>query len=190
MCSEQQRYFDLGNRLTSDSCAILAREYENQSILDYMTFNPIPISCDKEISQVAELASCHPNLRFKSGYGNAPSCRIDADSQVRYQQGPVRTPEKQQLSTRVFQAAPNLAKGSCAPNTESYLLSSSDTSINRDCAELAERNYDRFTPFITCVQNYLDGYAQSVGSVNTVGVSSRDQMRMVDAQRQCMIGRS
>jgi hypothetical protein len=185
-----QRYFDQGNRLTGDSCAILARDLENQSILDYLTFNPNPASCETEIKTISELSSQYPNLRFKSGYGQAPSCRIDGDSTLKYNPDSLRMPEKQQLFTRVFQAVPNFSKGSCAPNTESYLLSGWDTSVDKDCATLAERNYDRYTPFIGCVQNHMDSYAKSVSEVDVIGVSSRDKMRFEDSQRQCNIARS
>jgi hypothetical protein len=187
----QEQYFDQGNRLTQDSCAIVARDLENQSVFDYLTFNPKTLPCEGEIKRISDFQSCYPNLRFKSGYGQVPSCRIDGDSAMRYNPETLRHPERKPLYTRVFTAAPNLGKGTCVPNTESYLKTGAwDTTLNKDCSSLAETNFDRYTPFLSCVQNYIDSYAESVGSVNVIGTSSRDEMRHEDAQRQCNIGRS
>lgn len=189
MNSSTIRYFDQSNHLTNDSCAVLARDLENQSIIDYLTFSPNPISCEAEITNLSDMAMSHPNLRFKSGYGITPSCRVDNDSSMRYNQA-LRLPEKQQLFTRVFQAVPNFGRGSCAPNTESFLQSGWDTTVDKDCAALAEHTFNRYTPFLGCVQRYVDNYARSVGSVDVIGVSSRDKMRFEDAQRQCHISRT
>lgn len=170
--------FDGFGRLSQDSCAILARDIENQSIIDYVMFpTRNQETCDGSSSQKPDqLAWMCPNLRFKNGYGVSP-CAIDKDSYVKYSMGPIRTPEKKQLFTRVFQAVPSLNRGACAPNTETFLQSGSeDTGRGRVCGKLAEEDLSRFIPFSQCVQGYVDGFASSVGTINVIGESSRDTL--------------
>lgn len=181
-------YFDQGNRLTQDSCALYAKDLENQSIAEYMTFNPFVTECtSQDPTKVKEFASKHPNLRFRDGFGVA-SCAVDGDSHLRYD-SELRIAERQQLSTRVFHAVPNFARGVCAPNTESFLIGGADSKLNKPCDSLSEKNFSRFMPFIGCVQDYVDQRQESLGSVDVIGKSSRDFMRREDAMRACAIGK-
>lgn len=174
MSSSSCHIFDAANRLSQDGCAILARDIENQSIMDYTMF---PINggqtCEQTDARINQFAALCPNLRFRNGYGVSP-CTIDIDSITKYGGGAVRTPEKNQLFTRVFQAVPSLNKGSCAPNTETFIFSGEESSRGRTCGSLAERNFDRFIPFSDCVQGYIDGFSSSVGAMNIIGENSRD----------------
>lgn len=186
--SHEVHYFDQGNRLTQDNCAILSRDLENQSISEYMIFNPFNVECtSKDPSQVKNFAFQYPNLRFRDGYGVA-SCAVDNDSKLRYETD-IRSSERQQLNTRVFQAVPNFARGVCAPNTESFLVSGNDTKLNKPCNPLSERNFDRFMPFIGCMQDYVDQRQESLGNIDVTGKSSRDFMRREDALRACAAGK-
>lgn len=178
-----RRYFDFNNRLSADPCAYSKYMSENESFSDYILNNHlVKPTNEKDRQGFDDLVMCNPNLRFRDGYGLSAGA-VDQDSSIKYQGKCVRGPEKQQLKSRMFHAVPNLAKGSCAPNTESYLLTGGfDTSLYRDCSSLAEKTFDRYMPFLDCMQGYVEDYAKSVSSVNVVGMSSRDEMRRIDAK--------
>lgn len=152
------RYFDNGNRLTQDSCALLARDRENASILDYNTTQYYELPGCYNLESLQQKALCHPNLRFKLGYGTPPSCKIDQEVSARYND--MRGRERMQLNARNFQAVPNLGRGLPQPNTESVLQNGMDTTALRQCDRLMEREFDVLTPFVpevsACVNNSLE----------------------------------
>lgn len=181
------RYFDQSNRLTQDPCALAQRDFENESLHNYQTYNFTPRPTDPKRNVFNEFVACNPNLRLRDGYGFAPEF-IDTDSSARFSapDKTVRGPERRQLFTRVFHAVPDFGRGTCAPNTESMLKTGAqDTSIYKDCAALAERNFDRYIPFVDDMQTYIKEYGNSLANVNTIGVSSRDEMRRQDLKHAC-----
>jgi hypothetical protein len=150
---------------------------------------PIPSRDFK--NEFGDFVACNPNLRFRDGFGLAPE-NVDGDSATKFA-GPdkaLRGPEKKQLFTRVFHAVPNFGRGSCAPNTESILLSGGqDTHLHQLCGSIAEQNFDRYMPFVDDMKQYIDKFSESLGNVNTIGISSRDEMRRQDASHACHVSR-
>ena len=171
------RYFDNGNRLSMDSCAIAAREYENQSVIDYNTynfFNNGDPSCDSAAGKAREMMMEYPNMRFRTGYGVADACVIDSDSEVRIRGTNLREKEPQQLNARLFQAVPNLGRGTLVPNLESMLIQGVDTGALRDCHHIAEVQYHRPMPLTDCMTNYIKTAADALPEVHAIGQPSKE----------------
>lgn len=73
------------------------------------------------------MALSHPNLRFKNGYGNLDACNVEADNRIRLRDTKhTNTKYRQQLSTRVAVAGPDLSRGLTSADVESELLHSAD----------------------------------------------------------------
>jgi DNA-binding protein Fis len=168
MCSN---LFDFENRLTNDTCAQESKESGNKHILNYNTYNFYG-DCDN--AKLKKLAADCPNLHFRNGYGFTSSCTVDTDSAMRFA---VQThgPERRQMNTRTFTAVPDMSRGCAAPDVESYLLNGQDTNLIRECKHSAEMDYNRFTPLLDCVQDYVKGYSER--NYFPVGIDSRETMR-------------
>lgn len=169
------RYFDNGNRLAQDSCAMEARDCENQSITDYKTYNFYNAdgTCEEQEKKLRDFSSQYPNLTYRVGYGVASSCTIEDDSKVRYV-NPTHGRERQSLCTRNFVASPALGKGQSIPNLESILFNGVDTLIERDCHKIAETQFGVFAPMTMCVENYVKGAAMVVDDEIRIGRPSKD----------------
>jgi hypothetical protein len=170
---QKQTYYNWENRLTQDACARQARELENESVLNYYSWNPL--DCEN-MSKVKEFAFKHPNLRFRTGYGVADSCTIDDDSKTRMI--PLtHGPEKRQMHIREFHAVPNLSHGCFAPVTESKLINGQNTSrLFTDCAILPEVDFNRFTPFTDCMRKFINGYSEYEEDAR-IGINTRELTR-------------
>lgn len=96
------------------------------------------------------------------GYGIGPSCMILKDSDFRIDPTTLTHPgrARQQLSTRTFVAAPNLAPGECFADVEARLQTGYFNTLQKECAlpptaadktrrNLGEVSYDRFVPCVT-----------------------------------------
>jgi hypothetical protein len=160
------KLFDWENRLTADTCAQNVRNEENKDILSYNTYNFYG-DCDRKIA----LANECPNLHFRNGYGFTSACTVDTDSAVRFSQQ-THGPEKRQVNIRPFTAVPDMSRGSCSIDTESYLLNAQDTTIIRECNRVDPG--DRFTPLLDCVQDYVRGYGYLD---RNIGADSREISR-------------
>ena len=169
--SSSCKRFDFENRLTTDTCAQNVKDGANREISNYNLYNYYG---DCENASLQKLAAECPNLHFKNGFGYTNACTIDLDSAMRFQ---VQThgQERRQLNARPFTAVPNMGRGCLIPDVESYLLNGQDTTIVRECNRISEANFDRFTPLIGCVKNYIDGF--SANNYFPTGVDSRETMR-------------
>lgn len=165
------KMYDFENRLTTDTCAQKVRESNNTEISNYNLYNYFG-DCENDALQ--KMAAECPNLHFKNGYGFTSACTVDTDSAVRFQ---VMTHghEKRQLNVRPFTAVPNMSRGVFVPDVESALLNSQDTTIIRECGRIVERDFDRFVPFVGCVQSHVDGY--SANNFFPTGMDTRETMR-------------
>jgi hypothetical protein len=179
--------FNWENKLSMDACAQLQRERENLSLLDYRTYNFYNQgSCDVKNKAVEALVAKYPNFRFRDGYGVANSCTIDADNRIRYESELTHGRERQQLTTRQFTAVPDFARGSCAPNTESLLVNGYDTSHIRVCNRTVEADFNRYMPYLGCVQDYVEGKALSLPEWLSIGENSREIVRAQQAKKTCL----
>lgn len=169
------RYFDNGNRVNQDVCALEARNRENQSLTDYKTYNFYNAdgTCEELEKKLRTFSSDYPNLTFRVGYGVASACTIEEDNKVRYV-NPTHGRERQTLCTRNFVASPALGKGQSVPNLESILINGEDTLTERDCHKIAESQFGVFAPMTQCVENYVKGQAMVVGDEIRIGRPSKD----------------
>jgi hypothetical protein len=166
--------WDADNRLKDDKCAILTRLRDNEAVLDYWFYDPYKQcagSCEDRKGQLSSFATRHTNMRFWDGYGIAP-CDVDVDDRFRHDKSWTCPKERQQLPKRIFTSVPDLSRGQVHANTESMILSGEDTSSQRQCSHLAERNYDRFVPGVAvqCVEHVVPSWTWG-------GDSSRDITR-------------
>lgn len=170
------KYFDNGNRVNQDACAMEVRDRENQSMTDYSTFNfyQAGTTCEAQEKKLRELSSSHPNLTFRVGYGVASSCTIDEDNKLRYGSDLTHGPERQTLCTRTFVASPSLGKGQSIPNLESILINGVDTVVERDCHKIAESQFGVFAPMAPCVANFVKGAAMVVDDDIRIGRPSKE----------------
>lgn len=138
-----ERYYDSGNRLAQDACALVSRDEENESVIDYNLTNFYATPCSRKRDQVTRFMASQPNLNSVEGYGVMP-CSIDSDSQLR------NIPlthgrSRMQLGSRTFQAIPDLARGTSVPCVESRLQQGENTYItSRVCDKYAEKQFARF----------------------------------------------
>jgi hypothetical protein len=182
------RYFDTGNRVTQDDCAQEAKLNENTSIMNYRLYNPYGVeACEKKIEKLNALVADNPNLRFRDGYGVAQPCLIDQDSRLRNETVSTNVREKQQLSVRFFHAVPDVSHGAFIPNTESLLkIGAVDSTHERQCDRLAEKDFDRFTPFVPCMTQLVRGEAEATpGWTEQFGASSRETVRQKEFLESC-----
>lgn len=170
--------FNWENRLTQDSCALLARQRENESMVDYVTYNFFTNGdYEARMKELNAVAWKNPNLRFRDGYGMASEQVIDMDSVSRYEAEITHGPEKRQFYVRNFHAVPDFARGSCAPNTESLLRNGLDTTSERQCDPLAEKDFSRFVPLNECMGRFLEQGSRAIPEMIPIGVNSRDLVR-------------
>ena len=173
MCTAKcSKIFDWENKLTMDACALSAKQRENKSIQQYSLYN---FYGDCHYNTVQEMAVCHPNLHFRNGYGFTSACTVDTDSAYRFPKT-THGPEKKILCTRTFTAVPDLKSGCLAPDIESYLKNGLDTNMFY-CGRNAERDFDRFTPLLDCVQSYVNGYSKN--NYFPTGIDSREETRKI-----------
>lgn len=182
------RYFDFGNRLSQDACAQVVRENENQSALTYSIYNTYNIeACEKKNQELNEFIAENPNLRYREGYGFGNPCLIDNDSKLRNEAVWTNPREKQQLNVRFFHAVPDISHGAFIPNTESMLkVGALDTTEQRQCDRVTEKNFNRFVPLNNCMRGFVQGYADATPDwEGQFGQSSREIVRSKDFLQGC-----
>lgn len=178
------KYFDSGNRLTEDRCAILTKELQNKSISDYTFYNMYSTSsCDTD--DIMNFTINNVNLRYKDGFGNVNACTVDDDSEIRNNAKLTNMREKEQLCTRWYQAGPNIGKGGLIPNLESRLILAEDTSDMKECDKLAERDFDRFIPMIGCLKDNIQKPENIILPFERGGKITRDFVRNDEYLEQC-----
>jgi len=170
------RYFDNGNKIRQDACALETRDRENQSRIEYLTYNYYNVdgTCAEVEQKVKSLANEYPNMRFRVGYGVASSCTIENDSRIRLGSDLTHGPERQILNSRSFVAAPYFGRGQAIPNLESVLLNGIDTLSEKDCHKIAETNFPVFQPLSPCIESYVKGASTVIDNDTRIGKPSKD----------------
>jgi hypothetical protein len=147
--------FDAKSGIFHDSAHLHDRDRQNVDNGAYALHNFRDLgSCGKDAMR---LALSHPNLRYKNGYGNFAGCNVERDTKVRIR-GPksTNTRGRQQLSTRVAVAGPNLARSLTSADVESDLLHSRDERQHLAYKGLpGARSDDQLTPLLPVVQQAL-----------------------------------
>lgn len=143
--------FDERTGLFNDSCYQRDRDRQSVESSKYGIENFRDVdACGRDI---LSLSTCHPNLRFRNGYGNLTACNVEDDSMVRIS-GPKNTNprHRQQLATRVAHGGPNLSKGELYADAESQLLHAENSLRKRPCSVLTGATTHNFMPMLPCVQ--------------------------------------
>lgn len=169
------------NRLHDDGCFKQDRDRQSTSVGDYLTSGRVRNgNCGED---VAELAACHPNLRFRNGYGPAAACAIDEDSQLRYGQKYTNPRHRQQLQSRVYHGHPHYERGCLQPDEESSLIHTEGTRTSRPCGVLSGVEIDRFVPLIPCIESAVQDPQHVVNDRS--GTNTRAWVRDEDYIQRC-----
>jgi hypothetical protein len=165
-------YFDSGNSISQDKCALKLKDMNNSSMFDYnvIDFKKGRSPCN------TDFYLDNKNLRCWNGYGISSPETIDCDSRLRYVDPKlIRGPDKQQLFTRTFHGVPDISSGTFVPDVESQLIHGHDSFVDKPCMSLTEIDFNRNTIFSPCVESYYnEGYTLSVNNDIRLGLSSRD----------------
>jgi hypothetical protein len=165
--------FNWENRLTSDECALKAKQQSNKEFEDYNLFNFYNGGRCSE--KLRDFACEYPNLWYREGFGIADSCVID-ESTKSQRSTLTHGREKRQANIRTFHAVPDLSHGCLLPITESRLVQGTCSTHNiQKCDILSERDFNRFVPFSDCVKSYLDDFKPS--DTLSIGVNTREMIR-------------
>lgn len=180
------KYFDNGNKVSQDACALDHKQRENNSYNHYMTFNAYEMqgSCEDQDAKLQNFAMEHPNLTFRVGFGVTSPCKVDEDSKIRMGAEVTNYGGRQNLCTRNFVAGPNFSRGESQPVIESILLNGVDTIEKKDCHKLAECQFNVFQPLTDCVQSYVNGAAQVIDDDVRIGQSSKQLL--MSARSKCV----
>lgn len=178
--------FEERTGLFNDSCYQRDRERQSKEEAMYRVQNfREQEQCGRDILQ---MATCHPNLRFKNGYGNLDACNVDADSRIRIRDPKSTNPRyRQQLSTRVAVAGPDLSRGTSDFDTESELIHFENGRKRRPCSVLTSAQTDPFTPLVPCVKAAQE-VKHIVPSWNIV--DTRSWVRDADYLKRCKLDRA
>jgi hypothetical protein len=176
--------FDLENRLMDDECALADRTRQSEELSEYLLssfYSSNVPACDTE---VAKVAACHNNLRFRDGYGNANACVIDADSSARLGAKQTNSPHRQQLASRVFHGHPHFWRGAVQPEEEASLIQSDITREKKPCK--GDIPADRFVPLLPCIQEAVQNPKTAmVSDWQWGGEDSRSWVRDSDYLEKC-----
>lgn len=142
--------FDASTGVFEDDCHSRDRERQSAYGEQYWLQNFREPDCGAKLST---LATCHPNLRFKNGYGNLDACNVAEDSRLRLGSAYTNPRHRQQLVTRLYQGNPNLARGAPSTDTEGQLIHAEMSRTRRPCGVLSGSTADVFTPLIPCVES-------------------------------------
>ena len=178
--------FDEKTGLFNDSCFQRDRDRQSVESAKYGAYNFRNIdACGRD---VLGMATCHPNLRFKNGYGNLSPCNVDDDSRVRINDPKATNPRhRQQINTRTAQAGPDLSRGFVQADVESDLIHQETSRTRRECSTLSGVSTDVFTPLLPCIRN-----AQRVENVVPGwggAVDTRAWIRDADYIKRCKLDR-
>lgn len=177
--------FDERTGLFNDSCFQRDRDRQSSESSSYNVRNHRAVDvCGKDILSVA---TCHPNLRFKNGFGNVTACNVDADSGVRISGPKTTNPRyRQQLATRVAHGGPDLSRGYVDADAESRLIHAENSLRKRPCSVLTDASTANFTPLLPCIQT-----VQAVEHVvpNWQVVDTRAWVRDADYLKRCGLQR-
>lgn len=180
------RYFDSGTTLKTDECAKNTIDSENQSIIDYNTFNynTIDSTCAKMMDNIQKVSLDNPNLRFRIGYGHPDQCFADIHSRL-LKSELTHGSERMQLCTRNFVANPDLSTGILLPHIESQLQQGYSSTFSKDCDKMAEVDFNRFIPFQKCMQSFYDNYFSALPDTHTIGENSRNIVQSKEYLKKC-----
>jgi hypothetical protein len=124
-------FFDKQNSLSSDSCWTNYKNYGNDKINNYQTYDNQLVDCIAPNVRMPTFMYDHINLRGRPGVGVADSCLIDNSSDLlNNRERSTRDRCKLQLFRRLFNAGPTLKGQTGDIDRELDILSGSDSGFN------------------------------------------------------------
>jgi hypothetical protein len=124
-------YYDKQNNICSDTCWQEYKNYQNDKISSYNTYEKSAqlIDCESPNVRVPSFMLDHPNLRGRAGFGVADPCLVDIYNNLIKNDGLMtRDKCRVQLTQRIFTSAPQLKGCNGDINKELDVLSGSDSS--------------------------------------------------------------
>jgi hypothetical protein len=171
------------NRPRDDECARQDTILQNEAIIGRTITNLYPTNgrnsqCRQALYDLHNFSCANESIRFKDGIGNVNVCDVDADTKIKRGIS-TNVPEKCQLLPRVFHAVPSLDRGGLFPDIESRLKSGGVAPCNtsRCPAQIEEQQFDRFIPFVPCMQQRVQNVNHIIPSWTWGGEPSRDIAR-------------
>jgi hypothetical protein len=176
-------YFDKQHRLGNDECWINSQNVQSKNIYEYQSFNPYKtntIDCQSNVNELRDFV-VENNLHFKEGYGFTNACFVDTDTELRNQSILTQGGKcKNQLSTRLFTAVPNLRNGTFETEVESRLVQGDVTGNDKSCEPNKGKAFDVFTPLIPCLARTVQNVDHIVPKWVRGGEHTRDNIKQKD----------
>ena len=175
----KMRLLDQEHRIGGDSCAMTARDEQNEAFNAYSGFHTFKAVEDDASDVMRSKISAENGLRYNNGYGVASSGVIDDDSRIRYDSKWTNDRTRQQLNKRVFTGVPNLSRGGLIANLESQLRIGDDTQTPASCDTLAEVSlFDHhITPLTPCLKKNVQNPTHIIPEWQWGGEPTRDYVR-------------
>ena len=123
--------FDNQNNICNDTCWQEYKNYQNDKIINYNTYDKSAqlIDCESPNVRVPSFMLDHPNLRGRAGYGLADPCLVDIyNNLIKNDELMTKDKCRVQLTQRIFTSAPQLKGCAGDINKELDILSGSDSS--------------------------------------------------------------
>ena len=156
-------YFDNQNNICNDTCWQEYKNFQNDKIMNYSTYDKSTqlLDCESPNVRVPSFMLDHPNLRGRAGYGVTDPCLVDIyNDLLKNDNLMTRDRCRVQLSERIFTSAPQLKGSSGDINKELDVLSGSDTSsgamggINMSCRKtLMEQQIKHPIPLVDAMKD-------------------------------------
>lgn len=172
--------YESEHRIGADSCAIDAKDKQNNKISDYLSYNMYPTNtseaCDK-VDPVKQFSIDNHRTYFE-GYGSVNACTVDDDSKIRYGWEWSTMRGRHQLPKRVFTASPDLGHGGFNAVVEDRVKQGEDTTTRRTCGRLSEISLFNFNtlPMIPCLANTIQDPKHIVPPWQWGGSDTRDSI--------------
>lgn len=152
---EKTTYYDYQNNLCSDSCWLEYKNYGNEKIMNYSTFEQSAqlLPCETPKVRVPEFMFDHPNLRGRAGYGLTESCLVDIyNDLITNDSMMTRDKCRIQLAKRIFTAVPQLKGCEADPSKELELMGGIDTAGG--CRKtIMEQQLKMPIPLVDCMKD-------------------------------------
>lgn len=149
-------FFDTQNTLCSDSCWQEYKNFQNDKIMNYNTYEKSGqlLDCESPNVRLPQFMYDHPNLRGRAGYGLTESCLVDTYNDLLKNEALyTRDRCRVQLSRRIFTSAPQLKGCKGDISKELDLLSGSDTTSGVCRKSLMELQLNQPVPLVDCMKD-------------------------------------
>jgi hypothetical protein len=149
-------YFDNQNNICNDFCWQDYKNFQNDKIMNYNTFDKSTqlLDCESPNVRVPQFMYDHPNLRGRAGYGLTEPCLVDIYSDlIKNDNLLTRDRCRVQLSKRIFTSVPQLKGCNGDMSKELDIISGSDT-ISGTCRKsVMELQIKHPIPLVDCMKD-------------------------------------